>query len=263
MRKIYLTFGFITALTLHVIGQEQKTDSINTMKILKKFIGDRKITMTRLNKKETKEIIKEFHGKMNIQLSNKHECHVYILNDNRLILSHEGGGMMYDSAKDLEDLSLFLAKSFKPHPFYDGLPYGVYYLTHIDTIINEFSQKIGIPIAELDKSIESLYKIEKKLKPLKLDAFEIERDWLLYIVTYCGEVIRHKTGGKWALHELTVDTKIVYEPYIVLESGRVYTPLWGFYEEIHEHPERLSIAVTIDAEIGKYSLYDMMQKNKK
>jgi len=171
--------------------------------------------------------------------------------------------MMYESEKDLQDLRLFYKKSFKPHPFYDGLPYGVYYLTHIDTIINEFSKKIDIPLSELDKSIESLYKIEAKIKPLKLDAYELQRDYLLYVITYCGEVIRNKKGGNWALHQLTFDDKTVYEPYIALDNGREYTPLWGFYEEINEHPERLSIAVTIEAEIGKYDLYDYMQKNKK
>ena len=263
MKSIYIIFALVTALTMQALSQNQKSDSVNTMKVLKTFVGDRKITMTRLNKKETKELIKNFHGILNKKLSNPQSGQIYILNDGRLVISHEGGGMMYESQKDLEDLRLFHEKTYKPHPFYDGLPYGVYYLTHIDTIINEFSQKIGIPMSELDKSIESLYKIEAKLKPLKLDAFELQRDWLLYVMTYCGEVIRQKTGGNWALHELHYGEKIVYEPYIVLENRREYTPLYGFLEEINEHPERLSIAITTEAEIGKYDLYDYMQQNRK
>jgi len=233
------------------------------MKIAMKNIGDRKITMTRLNKKETKEIITKFHGIQNAIISKKHKVNAYLLNDRRLVLVHEGGGMLYQATQDLDDLMTYLNKNSKPHPFYDGLPYGVLYLIHIDTIINEFSQKIGIPLSELDKSIESLYKIETKLKQLKLDAFELEKDWLIYVVTYCGEVIRLKTGGNWSLHELHYDSKIVYEPYIALGNGREYTPLYGFLKEIHEHTERLSIGITIEAEIGKYDLYDFMQKNKR
>lgn len=262
MKRLYILFVFLTLLTINGFCQ-YKSNSFDSMKVTENNIGGRKIKMTKLNKKETKELITKFHGTQSANISKKHKVNAYLLNDKRLVLVHEGGGMLYQTTQDLEDLMSFLNKNSKPHPFYDGIPYGVYYLTHIDTIINEFSQKIGIPISELDKSIESLYKIESKLKALKLDAFELEKNWLIYVVTYCGEVIRIKTGGNWALHELRFEDRIVYEPYIVLENRREYTPLYGFLKEIHEHTQRLSIAITIEAEIGKYELYDFMEKNKK
>jgi hypothetical protein len=261
MKKICFIFVLIIGFSFE--GQSQDLNQNDTMKTKQVNIGDRKVPLTILNKKETKELISVYHGKEKLSLSKKYDSHAYILNDNRLVLAHEGGGALYASEKDLEDLMSFLNKNAKAHPLENGLPNGVYYLTHIDSIIQEFSQKIQIDSARMDKTLESLKIIESKLKELRLDEFQLEREYLVYLMTYCGEIIRKNVGGDWTLKELTINNKLVYEPVIRVQENRDYSPLWPIYNEMTERPSNFSFYTALDAEIDKYKLMDAILKKQK
>ncbi len=261
MKKKIFIFVIGVVLPFLGISQEYLQNDSLSMKTKEINIGERKISLSTLNKKEVKEMITLFKGKEDIKLSQKYDSRAFLLDDGRLLLSHEGGGALYQSIKDLQDLMTFLNKNSKIHPLAEGIPYGLYYLTHIDTIIGEFSQKIKIEPSKLDKTIESLKLVDESLKELKIDEFQLEKEYLVYLMTYCGEVIRNKVGGVWTLNEFTVENKLIYEPVIRVQENKDYSPLWSVYQEIMERPTTFSLVTAVEAEIDKYKLMDLILKN--
>lgn len=262
MRLMLFVFSILAMLPFCMDAQLENKKDKEEMKTKSINIGERKILLTTLNKKETKDVIHSFHGKKNMALSKQFDSEAFNLSDGRFILSHEGGGALYASQKDLEDLMKFLHNNEKAHPLLDGLPYDVNYLTHIDAIINEFSTKLKIDKALLNKSPESLKIIESKLKDLKIDEFTLEKEYLIYLMTYCGEVIREKVGGNWTLLNLSIGNKTVYEPIIRVSINRDYSPLWPLLKEINERPTNFSLVIAIESEIEKYKLMDVILKQK-
>jgi len=96
-----------------------------------------------------------------------------------------------------------------------------------------------------------------------LDQFQMESQYLIYIMTYCGEVIKNKVGGNWVLNVLSIEGKDVYEPVIRVRDDRDYSPLWPIVQEISDRPTSFSFKNAIEGEMEKYKLIDMMLKKNK
>lgn len=219
-------------------------------------LEDRKISFEILSKKDVGEIFRTKHLVRSQDLSEKAETDAYVLDQCKLMLVHNAGGALYNSIKDFEDLISFLNKDILPHPLYNGISYDKNFISRIDSIISENAMALGIDINLLDYSLESLGLIEGKLKINDLDEFEIERRYLIFLMTYSGEIIRRKVGGSWLLKEIIAEGKVVLEPVIQVDDYKVYSSLWPIVEELNENPQNFSLSSVIIAEIEKYKLWD-------
>ncbi len=132
-------------------------------------------------------------------------------------------------------------KSFIPHsqtlkilhPLNGWQPESKELIEEVPKLVEHLAVKLNIPLAELDKTLPSLNRVEKSVrqkgrrKCLSLEIFPS-------LVIYVGEVIRQATNGSWELR-LNNDCDVaIWEPWIIVNNGNAVPPHAKVYEQLSE-----------------------------
>jgi hypothetical protein len=111
------------------------------------------------------------------------------------------------------------------------LSHGQNFIAHVPTLIDELAQRLSLPRETLDKSSDSLKRIDAFIKN-KGEEWILESGVLAPLVAYVGEIIKQLINGEWQMRVL-VDGK-TWEPYIVDTRGKGYHPYYTIVDEFME-----------------------------
>jgi len=170
----------------------------------------------------------------------------YALQNGQLITKTPTGSyMLWESRQDCLD---GLRETFAAKP--EHVLHGIFkadgeFPSTVDDRIRYLARRFDLPVESLSKSVASLELVDEAIrkygqrKALKSPIFEA-------IVAYVGEVIRSVTKGEWDM-KLDSDGK-TWEPWIVDQAGRRYSPFMVVYKEL-DSDEGFSIWGATDGEI--------------
>ncbi len=119
------------------------------------------------------------------------------------------------------------------HPLNGWQPQSKDLLDEVPKLLEHLAGQLNIPLAELDKTLPSLNRVEKSVrqkgrrKCLSLEIFPS-------LVIYVGEVIRQGTNGSWELRLNNDCDLAIWEPWIVVNNGNAFPPHAKVYEQLSE-----------------------------
>jgi hypothetical protein len=149
-----------------------------------------------------------------------------------LTSKHSRKSELFESAQAFLDL-FELIQSRGSHHILSGLvPNDGRFIDRVDEYIVLFAKTCSIPNTMLDRTMESLDKVEKKLRKVANDQITTEQVFA-GLVAYVGEVMRVHMNGRWIMRLSAQDGK-TWEPWLIDDNGRACTPivyLWDKYVE--------------------------------
>lgn len=125
------------------------------------------------------------------------------------------------------------------------LPQGNSFVAEVPKLIDELSIKLCIFKTDLDKSEDSLAKIDQAVLDMGQEKC-LEGEIFALLLAYIGEVVKQQTGGEWEIR--LADDGETWEPWIVDARGRYYPILERLYKQLIEHyPDNFSLEGDISA----------------
>lgn len=153
--------------------------------------------------------------------------------------------VLYESREEVLRISRETASMKPRHMLDDRMPEGATFVEQVPALVDELAEKLDIPRAALDASIESLAAVDaavRKRRPRRC----LEAPIFSALVAYVGEVMRKHTGGRWELRP----SGDVHEPWIVA-GGAWLAPFAVVFRELAEpHAGGCSIQGSTAGEIG-------------
>ena len=196
----------------------------------------------RLSKKEMKELIKTYDGKLDAGFSEETLNDTYILNDKRDVVSFQSLGFLYNSIDELKMWMDYLSnKKMKPEHILDNkflydLTFPKFVPELIELIIDQCK------LIEEPPSLGSVRLIDVYIEN---NYFEIKDNNKFFsaLIAYVGESLKNSMpDSEWGLVQSEMFPTI-WEPYILHNNKRynVYLPV---YREIFEEfPETKKVSI--------------------
>lgn len=169
---------------------------------------------------------------------------VYVHSDGRVlnVFSGDSHGRLYPSRKEFQLLLDNMEKNKAigaQHILKGHLAYGKDFIKHVPELVDNLATLFNIPRSELDNSLESLYKLNPKVKRRGRKK-SLEMPVFSALVAYIGEVMRRYTNGHWEMWLSWQDGE-TWEPWIVDPEGRACSPWDHLYDMLYEPSETISI----------------------
>lgn len=134
------------------------------------------------------------------------------------------------------------------HILQDRLPYGQDFVEHVPALVDELAVLFNIPRAELDNSMESLNKLQPKVRRRGYRNC-LEAPIFPALVAYLGEVMRQQVNGQWLMRP-PWQVPDIWEPYIVDPQGRECNSWSQLYDIFAENEYGLDIPSMAAVEIA-------------
>jgi hypothetical protein len=172
---------------------------------------------------------------------------VYRHSDGRVMMVFPAGrGCLYKTPQDFAQM-VEASRQIKSeqskgwqHILKGRIPYGEAFIQHVPELIDQLAILLKIPGDQLDNSMESLLKVEVKVKRLGRKKC-VEAPIFPALVAYIGEVMRNKIpGGQWKM-ERSHQIAEIWEPWIVDPQGRYCNSWSALYDMLTEPSEAISI----------------------
>jgi len=191
----------------------------------------------KVSKQQVKELLQEEGWTKDEAFSRRSASEsVYLHTDGRVLEAIvPGPGLLYIGIRQFT-LELERVEKLKSmgaqHILKGRLPYGEGFPQHVPALIDQLAVRFKIPREELDGTVESLTKIDEKIKRYgKRKTFE--SDLFAIILAYAGEVLRLRTNGQWLMRLDEIDNE-TWEPIIVGSNGNYYAFFLHIYEQFEE-----------------------------
>lgn len=160
---------------------------------------------------------------------------IYTGPDGRLLtVLKDGAGRLYDSREawlsQFESIEA-LRKQDPVHLLHGRLPQGQNFPNEVPNLLDELAVKLSILVEQLDKSKNSLKKVDQALRR-KGRSKCLEAEIFAPLVAYVGEVIRQKVGGHWEMRANYYGD--VWEPWLIDAQGRCIPIFSSVYDELYE-----------------------------
>lgn len=166
-------------------------------------------------------------------------------NGRGLTIFTDGAGRLYQSKEDWLSLlkSVLALRNQEPTHILNGLlPQGQKFPHEIPSLVDELAVKLSIPVEQLDRSKESLQKIDRAIKR-KGRSKCLAAGTFACLLAYVGEAIRQQVGGHWEMR--ATDYSDVWEPWLIDAQGRAIPIFSSVYDELYEET-RCSISSVFD-----------------
>lgn len=204
------------------------------------------INIKQLNKNEVINLLHTKEPVLNDTLSDRLFAKVYTLNNGEILLVREDGkGGLWQSIEefnrfqnpDNEKISIFNLENWLQKN------------SNLEVMTMEARKLLSdISGKNIDYSAQSLKAVSK----IKIKDIVVQKDIFYAIVLYtCGYYVHHY-GGRLAIG-LRQD-EVTYEPIVVGENNKTYTPYWEWMKNVGEHSS-ISLQESIGLEHIKYNLH--------
>ena len=200
----------------------------------------RKISSRSLSTKKIQTIIKAPEWTLDTKLTANIPDDLYISaiytgSDGKLLtVLKDGAGRLYDSREawlsQLESIEA-LRNQEPVHLLHERLPQGQNFPNEVPNLIEELAVKLSIPVEQLDKSKDSLKKVDQAVRR-KRPSKCLEAEIFAPLVAYVGEVIRQQAGGHWEMRANYYGD--VWEPWLIDAQDRCIPIFSSVYDELYE-----------------------------
>ncbi|WKN44223.1 hypothetical protein [Tunicatimonas pelagia] len=126
-----------------------------------------------------------------------------------------------------EELKSILRQSYAHQPLDEK------FIAAVPDLVKELSEKLAIPLAHLDSSMESLHKVDTAFRKAYYQDKEsvLERNILLPLGAYLGQVMIKETDGYWKVER--EDTGYEKSKVLIVgQDGKTYDPIIPLASEL-------------------------------
>lgn len=214
-----------------------------------------------ISKKNTSEILKEGVLKPNGMFNQRTrsanlKTKIYNFPDGRIfeVDTVENQGRIWPNVTEYDSfLTKIEGMSYSPRHVLDQFTISVNMMPNeIPALLTQLRQELDFDTEFVKGDHRRLDVLNKRLHSYGIS--KARKMIFIPLMAYCGEVMRLETGGQW---EMKFDEESgIYEPYVILDSGRTFNPWLNLFKEFEENPDRFNIRAVVEAEIGKYKLID-------
>jgi hypothetical protein len=222
VRTILLIAWFNCQFTIELLSQNNK--SMNKTQ--------------KLNKNEVASIIKEFNGQTDRSILNSVPTKLskgeefYRLNDDRILFRlAKGDGIIYSSLQEIIDI--FSTDHVSKIPQVDET-----FLPRIEAYIKQLRDTLKLDLSMLDK-LDDLQRLDSAIMRKGGISSINEKDHLLSLVAYCGQIIVNEVGGTWVVNRVNNEKPKVF---IKDNQGKLYDPYNPVLKEIIDASDDFSFA---------------------
>lgn len=140
-----------------------------------------------------------------------------------------------------------------PEPRHQLAGYSIFtsqFASHVDDLINQLANTLEIDAVRLDRSLESLEIVDKKLDQFIIDhGREVVLNQLLpQLIAYTGAVLNQQQESSWLI-ERSTDDESIWCPNLIHSDGKVqvfYTLVWCNYQDV-DRPATPTLASVVYA----------------
>lgn len=187
---------------------------------------------------QAQELLQEYNGTKDPELSARTCDEAYQLADGRVVMNIPDIESWVFASR--EEMLAYLEETQKPTYVIDSEPQvfpslselltqGKNFITQEPKLIDDLALKLSIPKAELNKSEESLAKVDQAVKRIGLRNC-LNPEIFQPLTAYIGEIVKQKTDGEWEMR-LESDGE-TWMPWIVDARGQYYSLSYELYNEL-------------------------------
>jgi hypothetical protein len=198
--------------------------------------------MKRLTREQIEELLTRHHFEERPDLRlDAYDSTTYRLLDNGELLYYrsEGAGTLMPSLQHFLQARKGMPDTEPQHILAGIIPNREAFMAMLPVSASRLASVLQLPVSELDTRFASLHRIDTAIRSQHISLADYETKLFPWLIAYLGQCILQEKGGHWQLY--FDESAGVWEPFIILPTGKAVNLFIDLYEDAHEDFAHFSV----------------------